>query len=98
MRKPPDKTAGRWREVLFHMRLPLCTLLALSVLAAFGIVLLRSTLLKNAYNTGYGPFPELCRRGEQQPGCLSDAAHLWHGFHRLARGAGRRARRSCGSG
>ena len=34
------------------MRLPLCTLLALSVLAAFGIVLLRSTLLKNAYNTG----------------------------------------------
>ena len=52
MRKPPDKTAGRWREVLFHMRLPLCTLLALSVLAAFGIVLLRSTLLKNAYNTG----------------------------------------------
>ena len=40
--------AGGWRQLLTHMRLPLCMFAALAVLAAAGILLLRATLLRNA--------------------------------------------------
>ena len=56
-----DKRRRRRKLVLNKLGLSLCAFAALVVLAVLGILLIRSTLLRNA-------LPQLCRRGEQQPG------------------------------
>ncbi len=57
------KRAG-WRQLLAHMRLPLCMFAALAVLAAAGILLLRSTLLRNAREAATA-FSRSCAAEEQ---------------------------------
>ena len=41
-----------WRQLWEQMRIPLCAFAALAGLAAAGILMVRDTLLENAYNTG----------------------------------------------
>ena len=43
---------GGWRRLMRHMRLPLAAFAALALLAASGMFLIRSALLKNALETG----------------------------------------------
>ena len=56
--------AGGWRQLLTHMRLPLCMFAALAVLAAAGILLLRATLLRNAREAATA-FSRSCAAEEQ---------------------------------
>ena len=56
--------AGGWRQLLVHMRLPLCMFAVLAVLAAAGILLLRSTLLRNAREAA-AAFSRSCAAEEQ---------------------------------
>ena len=48
----PERLADSWRQLLRHIRLPLCAFAALAVLAAAGILTIRAALLKSAYETG----------------------------------------------
>ena len=56
--------ASGWRQLLTHMRLPLCMFAALAVLAAAGILLLRATLLRNAREAATA-FSRSCAAEEQ---------------------------------
>ena len=56
--------ASGWRQLLTHMRLPLCMFAALAMLAAAGILLLRATLLRNAREAATA-FSRSCAAEEQ---------------------------------
>ena len=58
-----ERRGGRW-ELLRHMRLPLCMFAVLAVLAVAGILLLRSTLLRNAREAATA-FARSCAAEEQ---------------------------------
>ncbi len=47
-----DRRGGSWHLLLRYMRFPLCAFVVLAGLAMVGILLLRATLLQNAYETG----------------------------------------------
>ena len=60
----PGEGAGGRRQLLARMRLPLCMFAVLAVLAAAGILLLRSTLLRNAREAATA-FSRSCAAEEQ---------------------------------
>lgn len=47
-----DRQGGNWGQLLRYMKLPLCAFAALAILAGGEIWTFRTTLLKNAYETG----------------------------------------------
>lgn len=47
-----DRRGGNWGQLLRYMKLPLCAFAALAILAGGEIWTFRTTLLKNAYETG----------------------------------------------
>lgn len=50
--KAAEGKKGRWKSLLRHMRVPLCALAALAVLALAGLLMIRAELLENARETG----------------------------------------------